>query len=147
MRLEKDQLIKKKPYTYFSSIEYDRTAISYLGWKRRFAGCAGNGERMRMRIDGERPGLPGDDVRPHVRGRGLPGRVLSFAAGAVLLVLVFTLSVLLFAALVAGGLLVWGYLWWKTRELRKQMRERPPGGRVIEGEVIRDAGSDDRDER
>lgn len=94
-----------------------------------------------MRIEGDRPGLL--------------GRALSFAAGAVLLVLVFTLSVLLFAALVAGGPLVWGYLWWKTRELRRELRsemtrqmgERPPGGRVIEGEVIRDGGSDDRGER
>jgi len=35
-----------------------------------------------------------------------------------------------------------GYLWWKTRDLRKQMRNHPFGdeviaGEVIEGEVIR----------
>ena len=34
-----------------------------------------------------------------------------------------------------------GYLWWKTRELRSQLRARmeeqqQPAGRVIEGEVI-----------
>lgn len=79
------------------------------------------------------------------------GKVLGFAAGAVLLVLVFTLSLLLFAVLVAGGLLAWGYLWWKTRhlrqELKQQMRERPPEGRVIEGEVIRDSESDESSQR
>ena len=57
---------------------------------------------------------------------------------ALLLVAAFTFSLVLFAVLVVVGLLVWTYLWWKTRALRKQMRERPPGGRVIEGEVIRD---------
>lgn len=68
-------------------------------------------------------------------------------AWAVLLFFAFTFSLVLFVVLVAGGLLVWAYLWWKTRELRRQMRQRqetngmrdqPAGGRVIEGEVIRD---------
>jgi hypothetical protein len=51
--------------------------------------------------------------------------------------------VMALAVLVAVGLLGVGYLWWKTRDLRRQMRERPPGGRVIEGEVIRDTASRD----
>jgi hypothetical protein len=37
------------------------------------------------------------------------------------------------AAVVAGS-----YLWWKTRELRRRIREQPRGGRIIEGEAIRD---------
>jgi len=28
--------------------------------------------------------------------------------------------------------MVWGYLWWKTRDLRKQMRNQPFAGEVIE---------------
>ncbi len=62
-----------------------------------------------------------------------------------MLVAAFTLSLLVFALLATIGLLVWGYVWWKTRELRRQMRERPPGGRVIEGETIRDTEPDNRD--
>jgi len=99
-------------------------------------------------------------------GPGLLAKLLSLVVGAALLVLLFTLSVLLFVALVGGGLMVWGYVWWKTRELRRQMREQMQmheemgehmgesmgepmdeqrqGGIVIEGEVIRD---DDPPER
>jgi hypothetical protein len=40
-------------------------------------------------------------------------------------------------------LTVGGYLWWQTRELRRQMRARMqeqshprPSGRIIEGEVL-----------
>ena len=35
------------------------------------------------------------------------------------------------------------HLWWKTRALRRQMREHPPGGRVMDGEVISDAEPQD----
>lgn len=72
------------------------------------------------------------------RALSLLSNVLAFAASAVLVVvgLVFSLLILAIAATVALGIL--GYLWWKTRALRRRMRERPPGGRVIEGEVIRD---------
>lgn len=66
------------------------------------------------------------------------GKLFAAMSWALLLVAAFAFSLVLFAVLVAVGLLVWAYLWWKTRALRKQMRERPPGGRVIEGEVIRD---------
>jgi hypothetical protein len=44
--------------------------------------------------------------------------------------------VLFLAVVVAVGLVVWGYFWWKTRALRQAMRERPPGGHVVEGEAV-----------
>lgn len=51
-------------------------------------------------------------------------------------------SLLIFAVVLTCGLLIGGYLWWKTRKLRRQMREREPGGRVTEGEMVRDRESD-----
>ena len=73
-----------------------------------------------------------------LRARSLIGNVLAFAASVILLVVgvMFSLLILAVAALVAMGIL--GYLWWRTRGLRRQFRERPPGGRVIEGEAVRD---------
>jgi hypothetical protein len=97
-----------------------------------------------------------NDEQPRVAGRGAPfrahpprllGRLLAFASGAVLLVVAFMASLLLFAILLTGGFLVGGYLWWKTRDLRRRMREQAraqrSGGRVVEGEVIRDLDADD----
>lgn len=66
------------------------------------------------------------------------GRLVAAVLWALLLLAAFTFSLLLFAVLAIAGLLVGLWLWWKTRELRRQLRERPPGGRVIDGEVIRD---------
>ena len=92
----------------------------------------------------------------------LLGKVMGIAASAVLLVTALMFSVVIFAFALAAGLLVWGWVWWKTREVRRQMREQmeaqrmeqpyggeaqpndaAPGGRIIEGEVIRDEGNDD----
>ena len=68
------------------------------------------------------------------RAAGVLGRVLAFAAGAVLVMAGLMFSLLLFALAVAGTVLTLGYLWWKSR----RMPARSTGGRVIEGEVIRD---------
>jgi len=79
-----------------------------------------------------------------MQSSGLLSKVVALAISAVLLALAFMLSVLVFAVVATVGLLVWGYLWWRTRDLRKQMRGRSPEGHVIEGEVIRDLGSHDK---
>jgi len=60
-------------------------------------------------------------------------------------------SVVLFAVVLTVGVAAWGYFWWKTRDLRRQMREQGgpaawaaaraaqrEGGLVLEGEVIRE---------
>jgi len=63
-------------------------------------------------------------------------KLLTLLASVMLLIVGFTFSVLFLAVVVAVGLVVWGYFWWKTRALRQAMRERPPAGHVVEGEVV-----------
>lgn len=71
------------------------------------------------------------------------GKLVSLVLGIVLLALGLMFSVVLLGVLIVVGLGVWGYLWWKTRELRRVLRERqaiPPeepafAGAVIEGEA------------
>lgn len=89
-----------------------------------------------MRLDNS--GQPRQSRRP-----GLLQKILGAFAGVVILAGAFMLSVVVLAIVAAAGLVGGIYLWWRTRELRKQLRERmrnqpPPGGRVIDGEVIRD---------
>ncbi|MDP2693591.1 MAG: hypothetical protein Q8O58_01805 [Gallionella sp.] len=84
-------------------------------------------------------------------------KVAGFAVTVALVGLVLMFSALLFMAILIAGTIAWGYLWWRTRDLRKQMRKHPSGGmnmesevirgEVIEGEVIRVADSGYRDER
>jgi len=70
-------------------------------------------------------------------------KALVVVGGAVMLVSAFVLSVVFLAIGLAVVLIVGGYLWWKTRELRRQIRagmQEPSqprfDGDVIEGEVI-----------
>lgn len=57
-------------------------------------------------------------------------------AGAALFVGALVVSVVFFAVVLAVGLGLGGYFFWKTRHLRKQMRQRSDEGDVIEGTVI-----------
>ena len=73
--------------------------------------------------------------------------------GAVMLASAFVVSLVFVAIGLAVVLIFGGYLWWKTRELRRQLRERmhseaQPGGEIIEGEVIEvEASSRERTRR
>lgn len=85
-------------------------------------------------------------------------KLFAALAGVVLLVLGLMFSVVIIAVAIAFGLVIWGWIWWKTRALRQQMRAQmedrmaaaegasaadadeegaQSSGRVIEGEVIR----------
>lgn len=62
------------------------------------------------------------------------GKLLALALGVVLLVLAFMFSIVLLAVAAVAGAALWGYVWWKTRALRRAMREHSDEGVVIEGE-------------
>lgn len=63
-------------------------------------------------------------------------KILALMAGVVLLVAGFMFSLVILAFFVCVGLVVLSYFWWKTRALRKAMKQRPPDGHVIDGEAI-----------
>jgi predicted membrane protein len=67
----------------------------------------------------------------------LLARILAIAASAVVLIGAVAVSFVLFAVALTVIVVVAGYVWWKTRDLRKQLRDRaaPTGGDVIEGTV------------
>ncbi len=75
---------------------------------------------------------------PHYRQSppGLLEKLLALVAGTILLVVGFMFSVVFITIVAVAGLAAWAYFWWKTRKLRQTMRENPPDGQVIEGEVV-----------
>lgn len=72
-------------------------------------------------------------------------KLLAFVLSAILLVLGLMFSLVALAVVAIGGLALWGWLRWKTRALRQQMRtnertftRRNDGaGNIIEGEAVR----------
>lgn len=81
--------------------------------------------------------------------RTFAGRAVGFVLGAVTLVLAFAFSIVVFAILTAGAVVAGGWLWWKTRHVRKQLRTAQagirPGEREVRGEAVvvrEDAESD-----
>lgn len=82
----------------------------------------------------------------------LLSKALAFIVTALLIVVGLMFSAMLIAFIVVAGLVVFSWLWWKTRALRKLMREQAVDvaandaevfkgevfeGEIIEGEVIR----------
>lgn len=64
--------------------------------------------------------------------------VLTLLAGVILLILGFMFSVVILAVIAVIGLVAWGYLWWKTRKLRRSMKTKmqAQNGQIIDGEAI-----------
>jgi hypothetical protein len=91
--------------------------------------------------------LTGNGARFRAPRSGLLAKILTTVVSAAVLVAGFMLSILIFATVAVIALLAGGYLWWKSRGLRRQMREQPPGGHIIDGEVIRDVDSQDTIQR
>ncbi len=87
----------------------------------------------------------------------LLAKILAFIIGTGLLALAFMFSLVALAVVAVGGLMLWAWLWWKTRAIRQQIREQGPinadlnqdssGGQIIKGEAIRESEAASRAER
>ncbi len=68
-------------------------------------------------------------------------KVVAVLTTAALVVLGLMFSVVIFTVIAVAGLTAWGYLWWKTRGLRRQLREQMStqtmGGMVNEAEAYK----------
>lgn len=81
--------------------------------------------------------------------QGFAGKALTLLLTAAVLVLAVMFSLVALAIAAIGGLFFAGWFWWKTRALRRAMRDaapsaaaaaerRPPDGEIIEGECVRE---------
>ena len=91
--------------------------------------------------------------------QSLAGRIVAFILTGALLVLAFMFSLVALAVVAVLGVALGGWLWWKTRTLRKQMRAAEDslrggamgtgtaaagGTTIIEGEFVREASASER---
>lgn len=90
-----------------------------------------------MNQNDDRPQLAWGGRHFGLRRPGLLTRILAFAAGVVVLAAAVAISIVVFAVVLAALLLFGIYVWWKTRDLRRQMRAQRADNDVIEGEFIR----------
>ncbi|NKJ49271.1 hypothetical protein CIC12_21570 [Burkholderia sp. SG-MS1] len=93
-------------------------------------------ERLRRSGAAVRPGPP-----------SLLAKVLAVVIGAALLVVGFAVSLVMLAVALGAGIAIGGFVWWKTRDLRKRLREQAmqaqqmrerAGQRMDIGDVIED---------
>lgn len=72
--------------------------------------------------------------------KGLGGRIVGFVLGAIALVLALTFSLVLFVFMAAAAVVAGGWLWWKTRHVRRELRAAQsrvrPGEREVRGEAV-----------
>lgn len=72
---------------------------------------------------------------------GFLGKLLAFVLSVGLFALAFIFSLAALAVVAVVGVIFAGWLWWKTRALRRQVKEASVGayrgGNIIEGEVVR----------
>lgn len=69
-------------------------------------------------------------------------RLLAFLLSTGLLILGFMFSLVALAIVALAGAILGGWLWWKSRQLRKEMGQRTKSsdGMTIEGEAINSDG-------
>jgi membrane protein implicated in regulation of membrane protease activity len=66
-------------------------------------------------------------------------RAAAIAVSTLVLIAALAVSIVLFAVILTIVAVLGAYVWWKTRALREQIRSATQGGRIIEGEVVREA--------
>ena len=107
---------------------------------------------MNTRYDNPRLRYSGDRGRGFLPAgaSGLFGRALAIAAGGLVLIAGLFVSAVVFSVMLVVGLAAGGWLWWKTRHVRRDLRERlaemqrmqagerAPNADVIDGDYIRD---------
>ena len=95
---------------------------------------------MRINFNGRQPTSP-------------LGKFLTAVVGLLTLAAAFMFSLVFVAVIIVAGLIAWGYFWWKTRALRRLLRDQAQAGaspfgqatengvstegEIIEGESVR----------
>ena len=110
-------------------------------------------------MDSQRQDPPFGSSLPGQTPPGPLAKIIAFLLSAAFLTLAFMFSLVALAVVAVLGVALGGWLWWKTRTLRKQMRAAEDslrggatgtgtaaagGTTIIEGEFVREASASER---
>lgn len=84
-------------------------------------------ERLRQSGATMRPGPP-----------SVLAKVLAVVVGAALLVVGLAVSLVLFAMVLGAGIVIGGFVWWKMRDMRKQLREQAMRAQQMHEQQVRE---------
>ena len=84
-------------------------------------------ERLRQNGATTRPGPP-----------SLLAKVLALIIGAALIVVGFAVSLVMLAVVLGAGIVIGGVVWWKTRDLRKRLREQAMRAQQMHEQQVRE---------
>ncbi|CAN7778808.1 hypothetical protein LJR267_010277 [Paraburkholderia hospita] len=65
-------------------------------------------------------------------------KVVAVVIGAALLVVGFAVSLAMLAVVLGAGIAIGGFVWWKTRDLRKQLREQAMRAQQMHEQQVRE---------
>lgn len=68
----------------------------------------------------------------------LLAKVLAVVIGAALLVVRFAVSLVMLAVVLGAGIAIGGFVWWKTRDLRKELREQAMRAQQMHEQPVRE---------
>ena len=68
----------------------------------------------------------------------LLAKVLAVVIGAAFLVVGFAVSLVMLAVVLGVGIAIGGFVWWKTRDLRKQLREQAMRAQQMHEQQVRE---------
>lgn len=84
----------------------------------------------------EKLGQSGATMRPGPPS--LLAKVLAVIVGAGLLVVGFAVSLVIFAVVLGACIVIGGVVWWKTRDLRKRLREQAMRAQQMHEQQVRE---------
>ena len=105
-----------------------------------------------MQFDKQQERLRQSGATMRLSPPSLLAKMVAVVIGVALLIMGFAVSLVMLALVLGAGIAIGGFVWWKTRDLRKQLREQAmraqemheqqvckrPGQRVDIGDVIED---------
>lgn len=91
-----------------------------------------------MQFDKQQERLRQNGATMHPGPPSVLAKVLAVVIGAALLVVGFAVSLVMLAVVLGAGIAIGGFVWWKTRDLRKQLREQAMRAQEMHEQQVRE---------